>query len=139
MPLRKNIQKNTALFCLLIYVLFSFLSNAGAILCFGTEQNRHVGIHALNYDSCADSSVSIKANGLHSSFQNKFDYSTFQIELNKAPLMTFAKTISKPPTSDFCKNFRLYQIKQDKTNWEIYKELLSFRYLSELKTIILVI
>lgn len=141
MPLRKNTKKNIALFCLLIYVLFSFLSNAGATLCFGTEQNRHIGIHALSYDSCTDSKNYnlTKADKSFNRYQNKLDCSNFQMELNKVPLLSFNKIINKPSVSNFYKDFYLYGKKQDKTNWEIYKNSSYFNSLKELKTIILVI
>lgn len=141
MPLRKNTKKNITLFCLLIYVLFSFLSNAGATLCFGTEQNRHIGIHALSYDSCTDSKNYnlTKIDKSFNRYQNKLDCSNFQMELNKVPLMTSNKIITELSLSGFYKDFYLYKAKHDKNNWKIYKDLLSFRHLNELKTIILII
>ncbi len=141
MPLNKNIKKNIALFCLLIYVLFSFLSNAGATLCFGTNQNRHIGIHAFNYDSCTDvnSSNIVKSDPGRNTYKNICDHSNFQMDLNKIPLLSFTKIINKPPAFDFDKEFYLYEKKHDKTNWEIYKDLLIFSHLNELKTIILII
>lgn len=141
MPLRKQTKKNIALFCLLIYVLFNFLSNAGATLCLGTSQNRHIGIHALNYDSCSDSKICniAKTKKTFNNYQNKFDYSNFQMALNKIPVLSFRKIINQSDTTIFHKDFYLYQKKYNKIDWEIYKDLLIFSHLKELKTIILII
>lgn len=137
--LSQSIKKYIAVFCLSIYILFSFLSNVGATLCFGTNQHRHIGIHALSYDSCPDGQICnlIKSRQSFSNYKNKFDHSTFQINLNKIPSLNFNEITSCAACSVFCFDINLFEEKHNKINRDIY-ESPKVPGLEELKTIILI-
>lgn len=138
--LSQNTKKSIAFFCLLIYVMFSFLSNIGATLCFGTNQNRHIGIHALSYDSCPDGKTCslIKSRLSFSDCKKQFDYSHFQLNLNRI----LSLNLNTTPHNATCMNFHydldLFEEKYNKITWDICKKPKISR-LKELKTIILII
>lgn len=121
--------------------MFSLLGNAGATLCFGTNLNRHIGIHALNYDSCTDGNVCdfIKSRPAFSDSKNKSDYSNFQINLNKIPLLDFNESFHYVSCNDSSYNFNIFKEKHNKTNWDIYDSVYIKREQIKLKSVIIVI
>lgn len=139
--LPQNYKKIITSFCLFIYIMFTFLSNMGATLCFGTTTNRHIGIHALNYDSCPDEKICnfTKSRSAFSGCKNKFDYSNFQINLNKIPLFNSNEIFQAMACSEFVHEINLFEEKYNKINWNIYDDYNIKTHLGKLETIILII
>ena len=121
--------------------MFSFLSNAGATLCFGTNQNRHIGIHALNYDSCPDSkSCNISKSQLSfSDCQNEFNCNDFQMNLNRIVPSIFNYVVYYPIFVGFHLDFSVFEEKYNKVDWDIYKNNSITDHLKEFENIVLII
>lgn len=121
--------------------MFSFLSNVGATLCFGSNANRHIGIHALNFDSCKDATICnfSESRTSFSDYKNKSDYSNFQINLNKILLWNFNAALQTIACTDVSYTFDLFEEKYNKINWNIYDNYNIKNPLRKLKTTILII
>lgn len=137
----KNSKKFIAILCLFIYIIFSFLSNMGATLCFGTNLNRHIGLHALNYDSCPDGKIctNIQNRIAFSDYQSKFDFSNFQINLNKIISFNFDVFFQPIECAKFYNDFDIFEGKNNKINWDIYDKYNIKTHLQKLKTVVLIV
>ena len=121
--------------------MFSFLSNIGATLCFGTTANKHIGMHALNYDSCPDgyNCNFIKSRSAFSDAKSKFNYSNFQMDLNKVLVSSYAKNLSFNAYSYICYDLTFFQEKYCKINWDIYDKYNIKTHLIKLENVVLII
>jgi hypothetical protein len=114
-----NNKKNTAVFCLILYVGLSFLNNIGASLCFGTQQHRHIGIHFLNYDNCQDEKICQNIIS-PKTYQNHFDHENFDLNLNSIPSLDIREIINLAIYSTIFCLLIIYKEKYNNVNWDIY-------------------
>lgn len=140
LSLKKNTTKIIAYLCLIIYITLISLSNIGATLCFGTNLNRHIGIHALSYDSCPDGNVCIhnKTRCSYSDSKEQLHFGNLQINLNKIPSVNVNKIIANITYIRVFSALDIFEDKTNKINWDIYDKGIKSK-ITPLKNVVLII
>lgn len=137
----QNIKKIITLCCLLMYIIFSLLGNVGAVLCYGTDHNNHIGLHVLSYDSCSDGKIcnNIKSKETFNVYQNKFNYGHFQLNLNKIPPLNFNELVHCVSCFELFIIKSPFEEKYNKTDWNVYDDWQIPSPLKEFENIVLII